>query len=147
MAAKPATNSNEWVMAPGPAARWRALHCGEVGATCRPSIKAVADARVGDTIKPAGEFRPPKRCPAMRGPKPMVFCGLFPTDADQYPICAKHSTSLPASPNARLKFEPAETKAAPWLRLPLRLPVGCLHMGNRAGAGWSGNLQNLDLIV
>ena len=59
------------------------LHAGEVGYLAA-SIKAVADARVGDTItlvsNPATEA-----LPGYTEAKPMVFCGLFPTDADQYP--------------------------------------------------------------
>jgi translation elongation factor EF-4 len=59
------------------------LHAGEVGYLAA-SIKAVADARVGDTITllaaPAAE-----PLPGYTEAKPMVFCGLFPTDADQYP--------------------------------------------------------------
>ncbi|MFZ9229900.1 MAG: GTP-binding protein, partial [Prochlorococcaceae cyanobacterium] len=55
------------------------LHAGEVGYLAA-SIKAVADARVGDTItlvnEPAAE-----PLPGYTEAKPMVFCGLFPTDA------------------------------------------------------------------
>ena len=59
-----------------------ALHPGEIG-FITASIKDIADARVGDTItddrKPAAEplsgFRPSQ---------PVVFCGMFPTDAAQF---------------------------------------------------------------
>ncbi len=59
-----------------------ALHPGEIG-FITASIKDIADARVGDTItddrKPADEplsgFRPSQ---------PVVFCGMFPTDAAQF---------------------------------------------------------------
>lgn len=58
------------------------LHAGEVGYLAA-SIKAVGDARVGDTItlvsQPAQE-----PLPGYQEAKPMVFCGLFPTDADQF---------------------------------------------------------------
>ena len=64
------------------------LHAGEVGYFAA-SIKAVGDARVGDTITQVS--RP--AATALDGyaeAKPMVFCGLFPTDADQYPELRKH---------------------------------------------------------
>ncbi|MFN7740247.1 MAG: GTP-binding protein, partial [Cyanobacteriota bacterium] len=57
------------------------LHAGEVGYLAA-SIKAVTDARVGDTItlfnNPASE-----PLPGYTEAKPMVFCGLFPIDADR----------------------------------------------------------------
>ncbi|KAL2942807.1 Translation factor GUF1-like protein chloroplastic [Bienertia sinuspersici] len=48
------------------------------------SIRSVADARVGDTIthhnrKAEGPL------PGYQEATPMVFCGLFPVDADQFP--------------------------------------------------------------
>ena len=47
------------------------------------AIKAVADARVGDTVtlsdRPAAEA-----LPGYRKANPMVFCGIFPADGAQY---------------------------------------------------------------
>lgn len=47
------------------------------------SIRSVADARVGDTI--THYFRRAEdSLPGYEEATPMVFCGLFPVDADQY---------------------------------------------------------------
>ena len=58
------------------------LHAGEVGYLAA-SIKAVEDARVGDTITLANA---PAEAPlpGYQEAKPMVFCGLFPTNTDDY---------------------------------------------------------------
>src|SRR3569832_541528 len=58
------------------------LHAGEVG-YLGAAIKAVEDARVGDTITLAA--KPAEApLPGYAEAKPMVYCGLFPIDADQY---------------------------------------------------------------
>jgi len=58
------------------------LNAGEVGYLAA-SIKSLQDAKVGDTItlakKPAE-----KPLAGFKEVKPMVFCGIFPTDSDQY---------------------------------------------------------------
>ena len=64
----------------------KTLCSGEVGYMCA-SIKDVKDAKVGDTIvlsKDMKEENPPLALPGYADANPMVFCGLFPTDADQY---------------------------------------------------------------
>ncbi|XP_064997463.1 translation factor GUF1 homolog, chloroplastic-like isoform X3 [Musa acuminata AAA Group] len=48
------------------------------------SIRSVADARVGDTITHFGR-RAASSLPGYEEATPMVFCGLFPVDADQFP--------------------------------------------------------------
>ncbi len=59
------------------------LTAGEVG-YLTASMKTVGDSEVGDTItaaaRPATEM-----LPGYRKAKPMVFCGLYPVDSDQYP--------------------------------------------------------------
>ena len=62
------------------------LSAGEVGYFAA-SIKTVADARVGDTITHAAE---PSEVPlpGYQEAKPMVFCGLFPTDNDEVGVRA-----------------------------------------------------------
>ena len=55
------------------------LHAGEVGYFAA-AIKAVEDARVGDTITLA-ETPASQALPGYTEAKPMVFCGLFPTDS------------------------------------------------------------------
>ncbi|MEY4825504.1 MAG: GTP-binding protein LepA [Cyanobacteriota bacterium] len=99
------------------------LHAGEVG-YFSASIKAVADARVGDTItlasNPAAE-----PLPGYTEAKPMVFCGLFPTDADQYPDLREALDKLKLS-DAALKFEP-ETSSAMGFGFRCGF-LGLLHM-------------------
>lgn len=99
------------------------LHSGEVGYLAA-SIKAVADARVGDTItllnSPADE-----PLPGYNEAKPMVFCGLFPTDADQYPDLREALDKLQLS-DAALKYEP-ETSSAMGFGFRCGF-LGLLHM-------------------
>ncbi len=99
------------------------LHAGEVGYLAA-SIKAVADARVGDTItlqdRPAQEA-----LPGYTEAKPMVFCGLFPTDADQYPDLREALDKLQLS-DAALKYEP-ETSSAMGFGFRCGF-LGLLHM-------------------
>jgi len=47
------------------------------------SIRTVADARVGDTVTHYGR-KADNSLPGYEEATPMVFCGLFPVDADQY---------------------------------------------------------------
>ncbi|MCB4390213.1 translation elongation factor 4 [Synechococcus sp. MU1617] len=99
------------------------LHAGEVGYLAA-SIKAVADARVGDTITlvnaPAD-----KALPGYTEAKPMVFCGLFPTEADQYPDLRDALDKLQLS-DAALKYEP-ETSSAMGFGFRCGF-LGLLHM-------------------
>jgi GTP-binding protein LepA len=99
------------------------LHAGEVGYMAA-SIKAVADARVGDTITlaaaPASE-----PLPGYTEAKPMVFCGLFPTDADQYPDLRDALDKLRLS-DAALQYEP-ETSSAMGFGFRCGF-LGLLHM-------------------
>ena len=99
------------------------LHAGEVG-YLSASIKAVADARVGDTItlvsNPAAA-----PLPGYTEAKPMVFCGLFPTDADQYPDLREALDKLQLS-DAALKYEP-ETSSAMGFGFRCGF-LGLLHM-------------------
>ncbi len=110
------------VMAPDQV-KVNSLHSGEVGYLAA-SIKAVADARVGDTItlqdRPAEEA-----LPGYTEAKPMVFCGLFPTDADQYPDLREALDKLQLS-DAALKYEP-ETSSAMGFGFRCGF-LGLLHM-------------------
>ena len=58
------------------------LSAGEVGFVVT-GIKSVRETRIGDTVANAGnsEVLP---YPGFQETKPMVFCGLFPTESDQY---------------------------------------------------------------
>lgn len=84
------------------------LHAGEVGYFAA-AIKSVGDARVGDTITSAANPAP-EPLPGYTEAKPMVFCGLFPTDADQYPDLREALDKLKLN-DAALSFEP-ETSSA-----------------------------------
>jgi GTP-binding protein LepA len=99
------------------------LHAGEVGYLAA-AIKTVADARVGDTVtltaKPAQE-----PLPGYTEAKPMVFCGLFPTDADQYADLKDALEKLKLN-DAALSYEP-ETSSAMGFGFRCGF-LGLLHM-------------------
>ena len=99
------------------------LHAGEVGYLAA-AIKAVGDARVGDTFTlvnaPATEA-----LPGYTEAKPMVFCGLFPTDADQYPDLREALEKLRLN-DAALNYEP-ETSSAMGFGFRCGF-LGLLHM-------------------
>lgn len=99
------------------------LHAGEVGYLAA-AIKAVEDARVGDTITlanaPATE-----PLPGYAQAKPMVFCGLFPIDADQFPDLREALEKLKLN-DAALAYEP-ETSSAMGFGFRCGF-LGLLHM-------------------
>ncbi|OUC12751.1 MAG: elongation factor 4 [Alkalinema sp. CACIAM 70d] len=99
------------------------LHAGEVGYLAA-SIKAVGDARVGDTITIATKAAPDP-LPGYVEAKPMVFCGLFPTDADQFPDLREALDKLRLN-DAALSFEP-ETSSAMGFGFRCGF-LGLLHM-------------------
>jgi GTP-binding protein LepA len=84
------------------------LTAGEVGYVVA-SIKRVADTRVGDTITDARR-RAPEPLPGYREVHPMVFAGLYPTDADQYPDLRDALEKLKLN-DSSLMYEP-ETSSA-----------------------------------
>jgi GTP-binding protein LepA len=99
------------------------LHAGEVGYLAA-AIKAVEDARVGDTITlattPASEA-----LPGYAEAKPMVFCGLFPTDADDFENLREALEKLRLN-DAALQYEP-ETSSAMGFGFRCGF-LGLLHM-------------------
>ena len=99
------------------------LHAGEVG-YFSAAIKAVQDARVGDTITSALE---PATEPlhGYTEAKPMVFCGLFPIDSDQYEDLRESLKKLKLN-DAALSFEP-ETSSAMGFGFRCGF-LGLLHM-------------------
>lgn len=99
------------------------LHAGEVG-YISAAIKAVQDARVGDTITLA--YAPaPEALPGYTEAKPMVFCGLFPTDSDQYGALREALDKLKLN-DAALCYEP-ETSTAMGFGFRCGF-LGLLHM-------------------
>lgn len=103
--------------------RGDAIATGEVGFVTA-AIKTIGDANVGDTItekeRPADD-----PLPGYRKAKPMVYCGLYPTDGDDYEELRDAIQKLQLN-DASLDFEP-ETSAA--LGFGFRCGfLGLLHM-------------------
>ena len=99
------------------------LHAGEVGYLIT-GIKDVSLLRVGDTLtakaRPAAE-----PLPGYREVKPMVFCGLFPVDTDQFPDLRDALEKLSLN-DAALSWEPETSQA---LGFGFRCGfLGLLHM-------------------
>lgn len=99
------------------------LHAGEVGYLAA-AIKSVEDARVGDTITLATAAAP-EPLPGYTEAKPMVFCGLFPTDADQFEDLREALEKLRLN-DAALQYEP-ETSSAMGFGFRCGF-LGLLHM-------------------
>jgi GTP-binding protein LepA len=101
----------------------KTLGPGEVGYLAA-SIKSIRDAKVGDTItlahKPAAEA-----LAGFQEVKPMVFCGIFPTDSDQYTELRDALEKLNLN-DAAFRFEPETSDA---LGFGFRCGfLGLLHM-------------------
>ncbi len=103
--------------------RGEELHTGEVGFVTG-AIKNIGDAAVGDTITLKDQAAT-EALPGYRKAKPMVFCGLYPTDSDSYTELREAIEKLQLN-DASLDFEP-ETSAA--LGFGFRCGfLGLLHM-------------------
>ncbi|MDR2819454.1 MAG: translation elongation factor 4 [Desulfovibrio sp.] len=101
----------------------RELSAGEVGFLCG-SIKEIGDARVGDTITLAANPAPAP-VPGFKEVQPMVFCGLYPTESDDYEDLKAALDKLQLN-DAAFRFE-AETSQA--LGFGFRCGfLGLLHM-------------------
>lgn len=99
------------------------LEAGEVG-FITGAIKSIGDAGVGDTITSA-ENPATEALPGYRKAKPMVYCGLYPTDSDDYANLRDAIEKLQLN-DSSLDFEP-ETSAA--LGFGFRCGfLGLLHM-------------------
>mmetsp|Transcript_17137 Transcript_17137/g.19755 ORF Transcript_17137/g.19755 Transcript_17137/m.19755 type:complete len:671 (-) Transcript_17137:240-2252(-) len=94
------------------------LRAGEVGYICG-SIRDVLDARVGDTICLSKEYKanalkdmdtPVQPLPGYADSVPMVYCGLFPIDADQYEGLRDALGKLRLN-DAALSYEPENSGA------------------------------------
>ena len=101
----------------------RALAAGEVGYVAA-SMKEVADTRVGDTITTTD--RPAEAAlPGYQKATPMVYCGLYPVDNEQYPELKDALIKLSLN-DAALEYEPETSQA---LGFGFRCGfLGMLHM-------------------
>ncbi len=99
------------------------LDCGTVGWFCA-SIKSVRDVHVGDTVTTV-QNPALKALPGYRKMNPMVYCGLYPTDASRYNDLREALDKLQLN-DASLQYE-AETSQA--LGFGFRCGfLGLLHM-------------------
>lgn len=99
------------------------LMAGEVGFLCA-SIKSIEDVRVGDTIvlQNSNEIEP---LPGYKPMKPMVFCGMYPTESNRYPDLREALEKLKLN-DASLEFISETSKA---LGFGFRCGfLGLLHM-------------------
>jgi GTP-binding protein LepA len=99
------------------------LRAGDVGYIIA-GIKNVKDTRVGDTITDAHNPTP-EPLPGYRRINPMVFCGLYPIDTDDYGELREALEKLELN-DASLRFEPETSQA---LGFGFRCGfLGLLHM-------------------
>ncbi len=99
------------------------LNTGEVGYVAA-SIKSIMDVKVGDTITSAiaGAEKP---LPGYKPMKPMVFCGIYPIEANDFTDLREALEKLQLN-DAALEFEPETSKA---LGFGFRCGfLGLLHM-------------------
>ena len=99
------------------------LYCGEVGYLCA-QIKDIKDVMVGDTIT-LSDNPAKNKLPGYRKIRPMVYCGVYPTDSQKYEDLKIALEKLTLN-DASLTFEP-ETSTA--LGFGFRVGfLGLLHM-------------------
>jgi GTP-binding protein LepA len=99
------------------------LHAGEVGFLIT-GIKDVTKLRVGDTLTTKSSLAT-EPVPGYREIKPMVFCGVFPIDSDDYPDLRDALEKLTLN-DAALTWEPETSDA---LGFGFRVGfLGLLHM-------------------
>jgi GTP-binding protein LepA len=100
----------------------KALDVGEVGyLIC--NIKNLADVRIGDTIRPLGSSA--QALPGYREPQHVVFCGLYPAQANDFESLRKALDKLHLN-DCSFKYEPETSEA---LGFGFRCGfLGLLHM-------------------
>jgi GTP-binding protein LepA len=100
------------------------LAAGEVGYVIT-GIKDVTKLRVGDTLTTKAKVGATEPLPGYRDVKPMVFCGLFPINSDEYPELRDALEKLSLN-DAALSWEPETSDA---LGFGFRCGfLGLLHM-------------------
>ena len=98
------------------------LVAGQVG-YLSASIKSIEDVRVGDTIVAANTNTP--SLPGYKPMKPMVFCGIYPTESSKFPELREALEKLKLN-DAALEFTPETSQA---LGFGFRCGfLGLLHM-------------------
>ena len=98
------------------------LVAGQVG-YLSASIKSIEDVRVGDTIVKAGTNT--ESLPGYKPMKPMVFCGIYPTESSKFPELREALEKLKLN-DAALEFTPETSQA---LGFGFRCGfLGLLHM-------------------
>ena len=98
------------------------LLSGEVGYMCA-SIKNIEDVRVGDTI--INQNASTSQLPGYKPMKPMVFCGIYPTESSKFPELREALEKLKLN-DASLEFTPETSQA---LGFGFRCGfLGLLHM-------------------
>ena len=99
------------------------LTTGEVGYLCA-SIKKIEDIKVGDTITTL-DNPTANPLPGYKPMKPMVFCGIYPTETNKFPDLREALEKLKLN-DASLEFEPETSEA---LGFGFRCGfLGLLHM-------------------
>jgi GTP-binding protein LepA len=99
------------------------LQCGQVGYIAT-GLKAVRDARVGDTVTMA-DNPATQALPGYRLSKPMVFAGLYPSDSNDFALLRDALEKLHLN-DASLSFQPENSVAlGPGFRCGF---LGLLHM-------------------
>jgi len=84
------------------------VKCGEIGYVVT-GVKSVSEARVGDTLW-SGEVENPKPLPGYKKVTPYVYAGIFPTDADDFPLLKDALAKLSLN-DASLQYEPESSAA------------------------------------
>ena len=100
------------------------LHAGEVGYLVA-NIKTLGDVKVGDTITHDKESQRAAPVPGFKDPKPMVFCGFYPTNSGDFDDLRKALGKLQLN-DSSFSFEPETSDA---LGFGFRCGfLGLLHM-------------------
>ena len=119
------------------AARGRATSCrpGQVGyLIC--NIKSLDQVHIGDTVTRARRRCRPSRCPATKSRKRMVYCGLYPSDGQDFEELRDALDKLQHQ-RSELRVRAGNERRA-GLRFPLRLPRPAAHGDRAAAAGARG---------